>query len=58
MMFGPWFKSLHLVFGYLGHGIVVVMVIEYDEKLLLFLLMEAPKFLMLNRVEVLEDFES
>jgi hypothetical protein len=56
-MFDPWFKSLHLVFGYLGHGIVVVMIGEYDEKLLLPLLMEVPKFLMLNRVEVLEDFE-
>jgi hypothetical protein len=56
-MFDPWFKSLHLVFGYLGHGIVVVMILEYDEKLLLPLFMEAPKFLMLNRVEVLEDFE-
>jgi hypothetical protein len=58
MMFDPWFKSLHLVFGYLGHGIVVVMVVEYDEKLLLPLIMEASKLLMVNKVEVLEDFES
>ncbi len=57
-MFDPWFKSLHLVFGYLGHGIVVVMVVEYDEKLLLPLIMEVSKLLMVNKVEVLEDFDS
>jgi hypothetical protein len=58
MMFDPWFKSLRLVFGYLGHGIVVVVVVEYVGELLLPLFMWAPKLLMLNKVEIPKDFES
>ncbi len=44
-MFDPRFKNMQLVTMYLGHENVIV-VIKYDEKLLLFLLMEANKLLM------------
>lgn len=56
-MFDPWFKSLPLVFGYLGHEIIVLMILRYNEKLLLPFLMEAHKLLKFNNVEMVEDFE-
>lgn len=48
LMFDPRFKSMQLVTMYLGHE-NVILVIKYDEKLLLLLLMEANKLLMSNK---------
>jgi hypothetical protein len=45
-MFDPSFLKMQLVMS-LGHENVFVVVAEYDEKLLLFILMEANKLLML-----------
>jgi hypothetical protein len=57
LMFDPWFKSLLLVFGYLGREIIVLVILRYNEKLLLPFLMEAHKLLKFNNVEVVEDLE-
>jgi len=42
----------------MGHENATIVVAEYDEKLLLPLLMEANKFLMLNRVETTSNLHS
>jgi len=42
-------KNMHLVTIYLGHENVVTLVVNYDEKSLLLLLLEVYKGLMLNR---------
>jgi hypothetical protein len=57
LMFDPWFKKLPLVFGYLGHEIIVLVILRYNEKLLLPFLMEAHKLLKFNSVEMVEDLE-
>jgi hypothetical protein len=41
-----------LIAIYLGYEIVIVVVVEYDEKLLLPLLMETKKLLMFEKVEM------
>jgi hypothetical protein len=51
LMFDPRFKSMCLVTMFLSCENSIVVVAEYDEKLLLPLLMEANKLLMLDRVE-------
>jgi hypothetical protein len=43
---------------YLGHENVIVLVIKYDENLLLPLLMEANKLLMFNRAKMAFDLHS
>ncbi len=43
LMFDLKFKNVWLVTKFLGFENVVVVVVEYDEKLLLFLLMEVDK---------------
>ncbi len=49
LMFDLRFKNMQSVSMYLGHENVVIVVIKYDEKLLLLLLMEANKLLMSNK---------
>ncbi len=49
LMFDPKFKSMRLITMFMGHENATIVVVEYDEKLLLPLLMEANKFLMSNR---------
>jgi len=51
LMFDPRFKNMHLVTMFLGHENAIVVIFEYNEKLLLPLLMMASKLLMLERVE-------
>ncbi len=43
---------------FMGHENATLMVAKYDEKLLLSLLMEANKFLMLNKVETTSNIHS
>ncbi len=38
-MFDPWFKSLQLLENYVGWGNVICLVIEYDAKVVIILLM-------------------
>ncbi len=45
------------MFEYLGHEIIVLVVLKYNEKLLLPLFMEAHKLLMFNNIEIVEDLE-
>ncbi len=40
---------------FMGHENVAFVIVEYDEKLLMFLLMEVNKFLMFGKVEVIFD---
>ncbi len=54
LLFDPWFKSLCLMFEYLGHEIIVLMVPKYTKKLLLPLFMEAHK-LMFNSIEMVQN---
>jgi hypothetical protein len=51
LMFDPRFKSMCLVTMFFSHENAIEVVAEYDEKLLLPLLMEANKLLMLDKVE-------
>jgi hypothetical protein len=41
LMFGLWFKNMKLVISYLGCDFAIIVVIKYDEQLLLPLLIEA-----------------
>lgn len=43
---------------FMGHENVAFVIVEYDEKLLILLLMEIIKFLMFGKVEVIFDFHS
>jgi hypothetical protein len=56
LMFDPRFKNMHLVTMFLGRENANVAVVEYDEKLLLPLLMMANKLLMFDRVKRLVIF--
>jgi len=56
-MFNPRFKSMQSVTMYLGCENVVI-VVEYDKKLLFLLLMEVNKLLIFNKVETIFDFHS
>jgi len=51
LMFDPRSKSMHLVTMFLGCENITIIIVKYDENLLLPLLMEANKLLMLDRVE-------
>jgi len=51
LMLDPRFKSMCLVTMFFTRENAIAMVVEYDEKLLLPLLMEANKLVMLDNVE-------
>lgn len=53
-MLNPMFKNMCLVTSYVGHDNVVNLVINYDSKLLLPLLVESYKSLMPFAIEVLQ----
>ncbi len=55
IMSDPRFKNMKLVAMFMGHQNATFVVIEYDEKLLMPLLMEANKFLMHDKVETTFD---
>jgi hypothetical protein len=57
-MFDPRFKSMKLVAMFMGHQNATLVVIEYDEKLLMPSLMEANKFLMHGNVEATSNLHS
>jgi len=57
LMFDLWFKSMWLMISYLGHDYIIVVVVEYDEKLFLPLLIKVSKLLMHVSVEKVEDFQ-
>jgi len=57
-MFDPRSKSTHLVTMFLGRENTTIIIVKYDENLLLPLLMEANKLLMLDRVEKKFDLHS
>jgi hypothetical protein len=40
LMLGPRYKSMSVVITYLGHEIITTLVINYNEQLLLLLLLE------------------
>jgi hypothetical protein len=58
LVLDPRFKSMRLVTMFMGHEDVTFVIVEYDEKLLIFLLMEIIKFLMFGKVEIIFDFHS
>jgi hypothetical protein len=51
-MFNPRFKTMRLVTMSLGCEIVIIVVVKYDENLLLLLSMEVNKLLTLDKVEM------
>ncbi len=57
-MLDPRYKSMHLVITYLGHEVATTLVANYDEQLLLPLLLEAYKGLLPNRGDCLDEFAS
>ncbi len=58
LLFDPRFKKMRLITMFLGHENVVIVVVEYDERLLFHLLIEANKLLMLDKVEEAFDLHS
>jgi hypothetical protein len=56
-MFDPRFLKMQLIMS-LGHENALIVAVEYDENLLLFILMEANKLLMPNKVEKAFDLHS
>lgn len=58
IMSDPRFKSMKLVAMFMVHQNATFVVIEYDEKLLMPLLLEANKFLMHDKVEATSDLHS
>ncbi len=57
-VFNPRFKSMQLVTMYLDCENFVVIVVEYDEKLLLFLLLEVNKLFIFDKTKTTFDFHS
>jgi hypothetical protein len=57
LMFDMWFKNMWFMISYLGRDCTIVVVIEYDEKLFLPLLIKASKLLMHVSVEEIEIFQ-
>ncbi len=57
-MLDPRYKSMHLVITYSGHDVATTLVANYDEQLLLPLLLEAYKGLLPNRGDCLDEFAS
>jgi hypothetical protein len=55
-MFDMWFKNMWLMISYLGHDYTIV-VVEYNEKLFILLLIKASKLLMHVSVEEIEDIQ-
>ncbi len=51
-------KNMHLVITYLGHEVIATLVANYDEQLLLPLLLEAYKSLLPNRKDCLDEYAS
>jgi len=49
---------MHLVITYLGHEVATTLVANYDEELLLSLLLEAYKGFLPNRGDCLDEFAS
>jgi hypothetical protein len=58
LMFDPRSKSMHLVTMFLGCENTTIIIVKYDENLLVPLLMEANKLLILDRVEKKFDLHS
>ncbi len=58
LMFDPRSKSMHLVTMFLGRENITIIIVKYDENLLLPLLMEANKLLLLDTVEKKFDLHS
>jgi len=55
LILDPRCKNMQLVITYLGHENVVAIVVEYDEELLLPLLIKVVKLLMpINAIEVVD----
>jgi hypothetical protein len=54
-MLNPRYKSMHLVTTYVGCDNVVVLVVEYDQELLLLLLMEVYK---LSMPIIIKEFDA
>jgi hypothetical protein len=57
-MFDPRFKNMRLVTMFMCCENVALVIAEYDEKLVMLLLMKANKFLMFGRVEVTFELHS
>ncbi len=57
-MLDPRYKSMHLLIIYLGHEVATILVANYDEQILLPLLLEAYKGLLPNRGDCLDEFAS
>ncbi len=57
-MLDPKCKSMRLMITYLGCEVVATLVADYDEQLLLLLLLEAYKGLLPNRRDYLDEFAS
>ncbi len=55
IMFDPRFKNMKLVAMFMGHQNATLVVIDYDEKLLMPSLMETNKFLMHDNIEATYD---
>ncbi len=55
LMLDPGYKSMCLMTSYLGHEVATSQVLNYDEKLLLPLLLEAYKGLMPNKINYIDD---
>jgi hypothetical protein len=49
---------MHLVISYLGYEAITTFVADYDEQLLLLLLLEAYKSLLPNRMDCLDEYAS
>jgi hypothetical protein len=57
-MLDPKYKNTHLVITYLGHEAISTLVADYDEQLLLLLLLETYKNLLPNRGDCLDEYAS
>jgi hypothetical protein len=57
-MLDPKYKNMCLVITYLGHEATTTLVANYDEQLLLPLLLDAYKGLLPNRMDYLDEFAS
>jgi hypothetical protein len=55
LMLGPKYKNMRLMTTYLGHEVVATLMADYDEQLLLLLLLEAYKCLLPNKGDYLDE---
>jgi len=58
LVLDPRYKSMHLVIANLGCEIATTLVTNYDEQLLLLLLLEVYKGLLPNKGDCLDEFAS